>query len=94
MKINMTLRGIAVLEGVTASIVVTFIYPGSTSHSPCDSICGAGLRWAREGLLVRTESNINNVFTKLQIREKQWVYQALFKQLSVGDLYEIFIIKL
>lgn len=90
----MTLRGIAVLEGVTASIVVTFIYPGSTSHSPCDSICGAGLRWVKEGLLVRTESNINNVFTKLQIREKQWVCQALFKQLSVGDLYEIFITKL
>lgn len=36
----MTLRGSAVTEGVSASIVVTFIYPGSVSHSPC----GAGLR--------------------------------------------------
>lgn len=44
MKINMTLRGTAVLEGVTESIVVTFIYPGSMCHSPCDSVCGAGLR--------------------------------------------------
>lgn len=44
MKINMTLRGSAVMEEVTASIVVTFIYPGSVSHTPCDSVCGAGLR--------------------------------------------------
>lgn len=71
MKINMTLCGTTVLEGVTASIVVTFIYPGSISHSPHDSICGAGLRWIRGGLLVRIESNINNVLTKLWIREKQ-----------------------
>lgn len=48
----MTLHGTVVLEGVTASIVVPFIYPGSMSHSPCDSVCGAGFRWAREGLLV------------------------------------------
>lgn len=66
MKINMTLHGTAVLEGVTASIVVTFIYPGSIS------LCGAGLRWAREGLPVRMQkSNTNNVFTKLWIKEKQ-----------------------
>lgn len=90
----MTLCGTTVLEGVTASIVVTFIYPGSISHSPHDSICGVGLRWARGGLLVRIESNINNVLTKLWIREEQQVYQALFKQLSVGDLCQIFIIKL
>lgn len=38
MKINMTLRGSAVPEGVTASIVVTFIYPGNVSYSPCDSV--------------------------------------------------------
>lgn len=44
MKINMTLRGSAITEGVTASIVVTFIYPGSVSQSPCDCLCGAGLR--------------------------------------------------
>lgn len=44
MKINMALRGSAVPEGVTASIVITFIYPGGVSHSPCDSVCGAGLR--------------------------------------------------
>lgn len=40
-----------------------------------------------------TESNINKVFTKLQMRERPKVLQTLFEQLPVGDVYQMFIVK-
>jgi len=44
----MSLRGTTVLEEVTASIVVIFIYPGSISDSPCDCLqCRAQMRKGR-----------------------------------------------
>lgn len=56
----MTLRGSAVTEGVTASIVVTFIYPGS----PCDSALWCRAQMSKgKSPSENTESHIN-VITK------------------------------